>query len=194
MFQLFTWKLFQVSANNRRNKNEILEMGNRQFSTITELLTKLKDDLTLSFPSFIREFIGDPNDGVTHLLDALKAIQLAQSNITGKDEKFCEWSRKFRIIRFMSSWKFPFFSKLPLPWFDDTCHCHFLRMMTFTLNAGSQWFIHYVTLKLHADLLGWRPKPSPKYCHISSQCRLLRNESRSAKGPKVIQTRTVLHK
>ena len=59
-------------------------MGNRQFSTITELLTKLKDDLTLSFPSFIREFIGDPNDGVTHLLDALKAIQLAQSNITGK--------------------------------------------------------------------------------------------------------------
>ena len=81
----------KVSANNRRNKNEmVLEMGNRQFSTITELLTKLKDDLTLSFPSFIREFIGDPNDGVTHLLDALKAIQLAQSNITGKDEKFCE--------------------------------------------------------------------------------------------------------
>ena len=90
MVHLFTLKLFQVSANNRRNKNEILEMGNRQFSTITELLTKLKDDLTLSFPSFIREFIGDPNDGVTHLLDALKAIQLAQSNITGKDEKFCE--------------------------------------------------------------------------------------------------------
>ena len=74
----------KVSANNRRNKNEmVLEMGNRQFSTITELLTKLKDDLTLSFPSFIREFIGDPNDGVTHLLDALKAIQLAQTNITG---------------------------------------------------------------------------------------------------------------
>ena len=74
----------KVSANNRRNKNEmVLEMGYRQFSTITELLTKLKDDLTLSFPSFIREFIGDPNDGVTHLLDALKAIQLAQTNITG---------------------------------------------------------------------------------------------------------------
>ena len=77
-----------IHVTNRKN-NEILEMGNRQFSTITELLTKLKDDLTLSFPSFIREFIGDPNDGVTHLLDALKAIQLAQSNITGK-EKFCE--------------------------------------------------------------------------------------------------------
>ena len=27
--------------------------------------------------------IGEPNDGVTHLLDALKAIQLAQTNITG---------------------------------------------------------------------------------------------------------------
>ena len=26
---------------------------------------------------------GEPNDGVTHLLDALKAIQLAQTNITG---------------------------------------------------------------------------------------------------------------
>ena len=59
------------------------EMGLRQFSTITDLLMKLKDDLTLSFPSFIREFIGEPNDGVTHLLDALKAVQLAQTNITG---------------------------------------------------------------------------------------------------------------
>ena len=44
------------------------EMGLKQFSTITDLLGKLKDDLTLSFPSFIREFIGEPNDGVTHLL------------------------------------------------------------------------------------------------------------------------------
>ena len=40
--------------------------------------------MTLSFPSFIREFIGTTNDGVTHLLDALKAVQLAQTNITGK--------------------------------------------------------------------------------------------------------------
>lgn len=77
-----------VSANNRRNKNGFQqplfqEMGLKQFSTITDLLIKLKDDLTLSFPSFIREFIGASNDGVTHLLDALKAIQLAQTNITG---------------------------------------------------------------------------------------------------------------
>ncbi|QQP49434.1 Uncharacterized protein FKW44_010110, partial [Caligus rogercresseyi] len=35
------------------------------------------------FPSFIREFIGSTNDGVTLLLEALKAIQLSQSNITG---------------------------------------------------------------------------------------------------------------
>ena len=76
-----------VTANNRRNRNEQVqheqEMGLKQFSTITDLLVKLKDDLTLSFPSFIREFIGTTNDGVTHLLDALKAIQLAQTNITG---------------------------------------------------------------------------------------------------------------
>ena len=93
-----------VNANNRRNKpgshssNEKhyygngngsdLEMGLKQFSTITDLLIKLKDDLTFSFPSFIREFIGVPNDGVTHLLDALKAVQLAQTNINGKQGFF----------------------------------------------------------------------------------------------------------
>ena len=55
------------------------------------LFIKLKDDLTLSFPSFIREFIGTTNDGVTHLLDALKSVQLAQTNITGKI-----YSTKFR--------------------------------------------------------------------------------------------------
>ena len=83
-----------VRDNNRRNMKhnnnsdpnqnaQNLEMGLKQFSTITDLLIKLKDDLTLSFPSFIREFIGVPNDGVTHLLDALKSIQLAQTNING---------------------------------------------------------------------------------------------------------------
>ena len=58
-------------------------MGLRQFSSITELLAKLKADLDLSFSSFVREFIGEPNDGVTLLLDVLKAIQLSQTNITG---------------------------------------------------------------------------------------------------------------
>ena len=51
---------------------------------LTHVLSSFTDDLTLSFPSFIREFIGTTNDGVTHLLDALKAVQLAQTNITGK--------------------------------------------------------------------------------------------------------------
>ena len=98
-----------VSANNRRNKNEHTttnsaslqqqqqhhhteEMALKQFSTITDLLIKLKDDLTLSFPSFIREFIGGPNDGVTHLLDALKAIQLAQTNITGEFQNYSNYN------------------------------------------------------------------------------------------------------
>ena len=59
------------------------EMGLRQFSSVTELLAKLRADLNSAFPSFIREFIGDPYDGVTLLLDVLKAIQLSQTNISG---------------------------------------------------------------------------------------------------------------
>ncbi|TRY74025.1 hypothetical protein TCAL_01540 [Tigriopus californicus] len=59
------------------------EMGLRQFGTVSELLAKLKADLNLSFPSFLREFISEPNDGVTLLLDLLKAVQLSQTNITG---------------------------------------------------------------------------------------------------------------
>ena len=86
-----------VTANNRRNKYEQIqsqpeEMALKQFCTITDLLIKLKDDLTLSFPSFIREFIGGPNDGVTHLLDALKAIQLAQTNITGEFQNYSNYN------------------------------------------------------------------------------------------------------
>jgi hypothetical protein len=53
------------------------EMELRQFATITELLAKLRSDLQLAFPSFVREFIGAPNDGVTWLLDALKCIQVS---------------------------------------------------------------------------------------------------------------------
>lgn len=59
------------------------EMGLRQFGSITELLAKLRADLRGSFPSFAREFIDLPNDGVTLLLDTLKAVQAAQSSITG---------------------------------------------------------------------------------------------------------------
>lgn len=56
------------------------EMTLRQFGTVSELLAKLKTDLKLAFPSFVQEFVADPLDGVTLLLDLLRAIQLSQSN------------------------------------------------------------------------------------------------------------------
>ncbi|CAH0564231.1 unnamed protein product [Brassicogethes aeneus] len=56
------------------------EMTLRQFGTVTELLAKLKSDLRLAYPSFVQEFVGDHLDGVTLLLDLLRAIQLSQSN------------------------------------------------------------------------------------------------------------------
>jgi len=59
------------------------EMGLKQFSSVSELLGKLKVDLHLSFSSFIKEFISEPNDGVAMLLDLLKVIQLSQTNISG---------------------------------------------------------------------------------------------------------------
>ena len=59
------------------------EMGLRQFRTVSQLLNKLKVDLHLSYNSFVREFISDPNDGVTLLLDLLKVIQLSQTNQKG---------------------------------------------------------------------------------------------------------------
>ena len=59
------------------------EMGLKQFSSISELLSKLKEDLHLSYHSFIKEFISEPNNGVTLLLDLLKVIQLSQTNIMG---------------------------------------------------------------------------------------------------------------
>lgn len=70
-------------ANTTTTSRDPTEMGLRQFGTVSELLAKLKADLNLSFPSFLREFISEPNDGVTLLLDLLKAVQLSQTNITG---------------------------------------------------------------------------------------------------------------
>ena len=61
------------------------EMGLKQFSSISELLNKLKIDLHLSYHSFLKEFISEPNDGVTLLLDLLKVIQLSQTNISGNN-------------------------------------------------------------------------------------------------------------
>ncbi|XP_030745278.1 uncharacterized protein LOC115874313 [Sitophilus oryzae] len=56
------------------------EMTLRQFGTVSELLAKLKSDMKLAFPSFIQEFVADPLDGVSLLLDLLRAIQVGQSN------------------------------------------------------------------------------------------------------------------
>ncbi|XP_068141912.1 uncharacterized protein mwh isoform X2 [Drosophila tropicalis] len=56
------------------------EMSLRQFGSITDLLTKLRADLRVSFPSFIQEFVATPSDGISHLLEVLRAIQMAQAS------------------------------------------------------------------------------------------------------------------
>ncbi|XP_028155982.1 uncharacterized protein LOC114349711 isoform X1 [Ostrinia furnacalis] len=55
------------------------EMTLRQFGTPSELLTKLRADLRLSFPSFVQEFACEPLDGVTLLLELLRNVQLSQA-------------------------------------------------------------------------------------------------------------------
>lgn len=55
------------------------EMTLRQFGSITDLLTKLRADLRAAFPSFVQEFITSPLDGVSLLLEVLRAIQLSQT-------------------------------------------------------------------------------------------------------------------
>ncbi|KAM7345442.1 multiple wing hairs isoform 2-T2 [Cochliomyia hominivorax] len=55
------------------------EMSLRQFATITDLLTKLRADLRVSFPSFVQEFVASPSDGVSLLLEVLRSIQLSQA-------------------------------------------------------------------------------------------------------------------
>ncbi|XP_050670873.1 uncharacterized protein LOC126969470 isoform X2 [Leptidea sinapis] len=55
------------------------EMSLRQFGSPSELLTKLRADLRLSFPSFVQEFACEPLDGVTLLLELLRNVQLSQA-------------------------------------------------------------------------------------------------------------------
>ncbi|KAL4714507.1 hypothetical protein ACJJTC_017570, partial [Scirpophaga incertulas] len=55
------------------------EMTLKQFGTPSELLTKLRADLRLSFPSFVQEFACEPLDGVNLLLELLRNVQLSQS-------------------------------------------------------------------------------------------------------------------
>ncbi|KAF4519537.1 hypothetical protein B566_EDAN009440 [Ephemera danica] len=56
------------------------EMSLRQFASVSELLTKLRQDLRLALPSFVQEFVGEPLDGVTLLLEVLRAVQLSQAS------------------------------------------------------------------------------------------------------------------
>ncbi|XP_017017759.1 uncharacterized protein mwh isoform X1 [Drosophila kikkawai] len=56
------------------------EMSMRQFGSITDLLTKLRADLRVSFSSFVQEFVATPADGISHLLEVLRAIQMAQAS------------------------------------------------------------------------------------------------------------------
>uniref|UniRef100_A0A0K8VL65 Formin-like protein 1 n=2 Tax=Bactrocera latifrons TaxID=174628 RepID=A0A0K8VL65_BACLA len=56
------------------------EMSLRQFASVTDLLIKLRADLRVSFPSFVQEFVATPSDGISLLLEVLRAIQLSQSS------------------------------------------------------------------------------------------------------------------
>ncbi|XP_063995697.1 uncharacterized protein Mwh isoform X2 [Diachasmimorpha longicaudata] len=55
------------------------EMTLRQFTSVSELLNKLRADLRLAFPSFVQEFSSAPADGITLLLETLRGVQLVQS-------------------------------------------------------------------------------------------------------------------
>ena len=57
-------------------------MGLKQFSTISQLLENLKEDLSRSNVMFLRQFIDQRSDGLNLLMDILKVIQLSQANIT----------------------------------------------------------------------------------------------------------------
>ncbi|KRT86098.1 hypothetical protein AMK59_1386, partial [Oryctes borbonicus] len=59
------------------------EMTLRQFGSVSELLCKLKSDLKLSYVSFVQEFVTDPLDGTSLLLDLLRVIQLSQTSNGG---------------------------------------------------------------------------------------------------------------
>ncbi|XP_011312487.1 uncharacterized protein mwh isoform X2 [Fopius arisanus] len=55
------------------------EMTLRQFTSVSELLNKLRADLRVAFPSFVQEFSSAPADGITLLLETLRGVQLVQS-------------------------------------------------------------------------------------------------------------------
>ncbi|XP_025074799.1 uncharacterized protein LOC105429970 isoform X2 [Pogonomyrmex barbatus] len=56
------------------------EMTLRQFTSVSELLNKLRADLRLAFPSFVQEFASPPADGIILLLETLRGVQLIQNS------------------------------------------------------------------------------------------------------------------
>ncbi|XP_001946564.2 uncharacterized protein LOC100166066 isoform X2 [Acyrthosiphon pisum] len=61
--------------NGDSSESKETEMTLKEFTSATELLEKLNSDLKLAYFSFVQEFVGDPIDGVTLLLELLKTIQ-----------------------------------------------------------------------------------------------------------------------
>ncbi|KAG8222546.1 hypothetical protein J437_LFUL004582 [Ladona fulva] len=51
------------------------EMSLREFSSVSHLLCTLAQDLQFALPSFVQEFVGEPLDGATLLLELLRVIQ-----------------------------------------------------------------------------------------------------------------------
>ncbi|XP_063695940.1 uncharacterized protein LOC134827287 [Culicoides brevitarsis] len=72
-------KASKRNSTTSNNTEDSTEMTLRQFGSITDLLTKLRSDLRCSFLSFVQEFVATPVDGVTLLLETLRALQLSQS-------------------------------------------------------------------------------------------------------------------
>nr|XP_014288467.1 uncharacterized protein LOC106688491 [Halyomorpha halys] len=56
------------------------EMSLRQFSTVSDLLTKLAVDLRAAYPSFVQEFVSPGLDGCSQLLETLRWTQTSQSS------------------------------------------------------------------------------------------------------------------
>ncbi|KAK7069757.1 hypothetical protein SK128_023230 [Halocaridina rubra] len=75
------------TRNRDKEKNGVREvpqeMSLKQFGSLQELLRKLREDLKTAYLSFVKELVREPNDGVTLLLDVLKMIQLAQTDLNG---------------------------------------------------------------------------------------------------------------
>ena len=74
-------KIDRSDSNVKTVERNRIEMGLKQFSSISELLNKLKTDLHLSYSSFQKEFVSPPHNGVSLLLDVLKTIQLSQTSL-----------------------------------------------------------------------------------------------------------------